>query len=272
MYPKLLQIGPISIYSFGLMVALAFITANYLFTSEMKRKSVRDAESISSSVTLLALIGGLLGAKVFHLLENPSFFIDDPIGAIISGEGLTFYGGLIMAIVFIMYFVKKKKIPFLQVADAAAPSLMIAYGIGRIGCQLAGDGDYGIPTDSPFAMTYPDGMVSTLASRNSELVAYYQQIFPGRSIPYDIPVHPAPVYETLTAFAFFGILWLLRKKDFATGQLFGVYLILAGIERFFVEFIRINPLYMGLSQAQWISIVLAIIGAYLYQTKKSATI
>lgn len=88
---------------------------------------------------------------------------------------------------------------------------MIAYGIGRVGCQLAGDGDYGIPTDSAFAMTFPNGMVSTLASRNRELVEYYQIIFPGRPIPDDIPVHPAPVYETLIALVFFSILWSMRK-------------------------------------------------------------
>jgi prolipoprotein diacylglyceryltransferase len=97
-----------------------------------------------------------------------------------------------------------------------------------------------------FGMSYPEGMVSTLSARNTELVGYFQQLFPGRPIPEDIIVHPTPVYETLTAFLFFGILWILRKKDFGMGQLFGVYLILAGIERFFVEFLRMNPTISGI--------------------------
>ena len=109
-------------------------------------------------------------------------------------------------------------------------------------------------------MTFPNGMVSTLASKNRELVEYYQNIFPGRPIPDDIPVHPAPLYETVIALVFFSILWSMRKNIRIDGNLFGIYLILAGIERFCVEFIRINPLYAGLSQAQWISIGLIIFG------------
>ncbi len=270
MYPILFHLGPLTIYSFGLMVATAFLTANWLLNAELKRKAFPQHEQLGSSITLLALIGGIFGAKLFHLLENPSFFFADPIGSLFSGEGLTFFGGLITSIVMIMIYLKKKNIPFLGVADAAGPSLMIAYGIGRIGCQLAGDGDYGIPTDHSFGMSYPEGMVSTLSARNPELVGYFQQLFPGRPIPEDIIVHPTPVYETLTAFVFFGILWVLRKKDFAMGQLFGVYLILAGIERFFVEFLRMNPLYIGLSQAQWISVALAITGTILFLSRKKS--
>jgi phosphatidylglycerol:prolipoprotein diacylglycerol transferase len=263
MYPVLLKLGPITIYSFGLMVALAFIIANSLFIREMRRRKLPDADTLSSNVTLLALIGGILGAKTFHLLENPAQLMRDPMGAILSGEGLTFFGGLLMAIGMIMLYLRRKHIPFLHVADAASPSLMIAYGIGRIGCQLAGDGDYGLPTDLPWAMSYPNGMVSTLAARNPELVEYFRMIFPGRPVPEDIMVHPAPVYETLTAFAFFAILWKLRTQPRGMGWIFGVYLILAGIERFFVEFIRINPLYMGLSQAQWIALALIVGGLLL---------
>jgi len=270
MYPTLLHIGPLTIYSFGLMVALAFLTANWLLNAELKRRAFPQAEQLGSSITLLALIGGIFGAKLFHLIENPSYFFEDPIGSLFSGEGLTFYGGLITSIVMILMYLRKKQTSFLSVADAAAPSLMIAYGIGRIGCQLAGDGDYGIPTDHPFGMSYPEGMVSTLSARNTELVQYFQQLFPGRPIPEDIVVHPTPVYETLIAFTFFAILWVFRKKPHAVGNVFALYLILAGIERFSVEFLRMNPLYFGLSQAQWISIVLAGIGALILLRKKTA--
>lgn len=269
MYPTLLHIGPLTIYSFGLMVAIAFLTANSLLNAELKRKAYPNAEQLGSSITLLALLGGIFGAKLFHLLENPSYFFEDPIGSLFSGEGLTFYGGLITSIVMILVYLRTKQTPFLGIADAASPSLMIAYGIGRIGCQLAGDGDYGIPTDHAFGMSYPDGMVSTLSARNTELVRYFQELFPGRPIPEDIIVHPTPVYETLIAFLFFGILWRFRTKQLGMGQLFGMYLILAGIERFLIEFLRMNPLYMGLSQAQWISITLGMIGSIIFIRNKN---
>ncbi len=261
MYPEIGKIGPIPIHSFGLMVAIAFLTANYLFTKEVKRRGYGD--DVASVVTFLAFIGGLVGAKLFHLIENFGEFLNNPSEAIFNPGGLTFYGGLILSIVLIYIYTRRKKLSFLVLADAAAPSLILAYGIGRIGCQLAGDGDYGIPTDLPWAMGYPNGYVSTLSARNLELVEYFKQIFPGRAIPTDIKVHPAPVYETLIAVVCFFILWKLRKRPAMAGWLFGVYLIFAGLERLTVEFIRINPLYVGLSQAQWISIILIIIGGFM---------
>lgn len=241
MYPKLFEIGPVVVNSFGAMVAIAFLTANYLFTRELRRKQLSNADAVASTVTLLALGGGILGAKLFHLAENYHDVMADPAGQIFSGAGLTFYGGLLVAIASIIFYARRKKIRFLVLADAAAPALMLAYGIGRIGCQLAGDGDYGIPTNLPWGMAYPNGLVPT-----NEIV------------------HPAPVYETLASVAAFFILWTLRKKYPQTGAVFGIYLVLAGIERLLVEFIRINPLYFGLSQAQWISIALIIYGVWLF--------
>ncbi|GAB1429553.1 prolipoprotein diacylglyceryl transferase [Ignavibacteria bacterium] len=241
MYPILFEIGPIVVNSFGAMVAIAFLIANYLFTHELRRKQLPNADAVASTVTLLALGGGILGAKLFHLAENYRDMMADPAGQIFSGAGLTFYGGLLVAIAAIVYYARRKNIQFLVLADAAAPALILAYGIGRIGCQLAGDGDYGIPTDLPWGMAYPNGLVPT-----NEIV------------------HPAPVYETLASVVAFLMLWLLRKKYSRIGDIFGLYLILAGIERLLVEFIRINPLYFGLSQAQWISIAMIIFGAWLF--------
>ncbi|MBK9248435.1 MAG: prolipoprotein diacylglyceryl transferase [Ignavibacteria bacterium] len=183
--------------------------------------------------------------------------------AIFNPGGLTFYGGLLLSILMIYIYARRKHINFLTLADAAAPSLILAYGIGRIGCQLAGDGDYGIPTNLPWAMGYPEGYVSTLAAKNPELVTYFKQIFPGQPVPIDIPVHPAPVYETLIALFCFGLLWKFRTRPSQAGWLFGMYLILAGLERLGIEFIRINPLYAGLSQAQWISICMILLGSVM---------
>lgn len=267
MYPVLFELGPIKIYSFGLMMGLAFIAANYLLVSEFKRRRMPD--EMAGTVTLIALVAGVAGSKLFSVFENWDRFVVDPAGELFSASGLTFYGGLILAALGIWLYVRSKKVPFLRVADAAAPSLIIAYGIGRIGCQLSGDGDYGIPTDVSWAMTYPKGTVSTLAKENPGLVEQFRQIFPDQPVPADIPVHPAPVYETLAAIAIFALLWALRKRPMAVGMLFSIYLVLAGIERLLVEFIRLNPLYFGLSQAQWISIGMIVLGSMMYWTLRN---
>lgn len=264
MYPILFKFGPIKIYSFGLMMGLAFIVANYLLVSEFKRR--RLPEQAPATVTLIALVAGVVGSKLFSVVENWDRFVRDPAAELFSASGLTFYGGLILATFCIWLYIRSKRIPFLTVADAASPSLIIAYGIGRIGCQLSGDGDYGIPTDLPWAMGYPRGTVSTLASENAGLRQQFIDIFPGQAVPVDILVHPAPVYETLAALAIFAFLWWFRKRKLPAGMMFGAYLILAGIERLLVEFIRLNPLYMGLSQAQWISIAMIVGGAMLCWT------
>jgi phosphatidylglycerol:prolipoprotein diacylglycerol transferase len=266
-YPVLFELGPIKIYSFGLMMGLAFIAANYLLVSEFKRRRMPD--EMAGTITLIALIAGVVGSKLFSVFENWDRFMADPSGELFSASGLTFYGGLILATLSIWLYVRSKGVPFLRVADAASPSLILAYGIGRIGCQLSGDGDYGIPTDVPWAMTYPNGTVSTLAKENPGLVEQFRQIFPDRPVPADIPVHPAPVYETLAALAAFALLWALRKRPMAAGMLFSIYLVLAGTERLLVEFIRLNPLYVGLSQAQWISIGMIVLGAMMFWTLRN---
>lgn len=250
------------------MMALSFIVANYFFAKEMKKLGYAD--EIASTVTLISLIAGVAGSKLFHLLENPSEFMANPIGAIFNGGGLTFYGGLIVAIIGNAVYAKMKKIPFLLLADATAPSLILAYGIGRIGCQLAGDGDYGIPSTLPWAMGYPNGTVPTLSSVNIPLANTYKSMFPGVPVPTDILVHPTPVYETLACFAIFGLLWKIRRYDRGLGYIFSMYLIFQGIERFSVEFLRLNELYSGLSQAQWISLGLIAFGIYLFTKQKKS--
>lgn len=261
MIPVLFEIGPIKIYSFGLMMGIAFIVANLLLVREFRRKGMPPEKA--GTITLIALVGGVVGSKLFSVFENWDQFVQDPTGELFSAAGLTFYGGLILATLLIFLYVRNQKLGFLRVADAAAPSLIIAYGIGRIGCQLAGDGDYGIPTDVPWGMTYPKGTVPTLAAENPQLVELWHRIFPGRDVPVDIPVHPTPVYETLAALAIFAFLWAIRKRPMAAGMLFSIYLTLAGVERLLVEFLRLNPEYGTLSQAQWISIGMILLGGYM---------
>lgn len=261
----------IPIYSFGVMVALAYLTASYLLTYGMRKRAIPNAEAISSNITFLALIGGIGGAKLFHILENFEEFMIDPKGTLLSGAGLTFLGGFILAITLIYIYIRVKKVSFFSIADAATLSLTAGYGIGRIGCQLSGDGDYGIPTALPWAMSYSKGIVSTLSAKNPDLVEQFRTIFPGKPIPEDILVHPAPIYETLSMLIVFIILWKLQSKQKQAGWLFGVYLVFAGIERLSIEFIRLNDLYFGLSQAQWISIGLIISGLIVIRYRGLAT-
>ncbi len=272
MHPVLIQIGPITIYSFGAMVALAFLTAYWISVAEFRRRGLPKPKDLASSLLFWAFIGGLAGAKLFHLLEHPEEFLADPLGAVFSPAGLTFHGGFIVAAIAFILVLRRRRIPIRRVADAIAPALILAYGIGRIGCHLAGDGDYGIPTDVPWAVTYPKGTVPTLARLNPELRRKYEELFPGRPVPDDIPVHPTPIYEFLASVAIFAFLWQLRRKIHPEGRLFALYLTLAGIERFLVEFIRLNPTYWGLSQAQWVSLVAIGVGVFLwFQRQRSNT-
>mgnify|MGYP001187746203 CR=1 FL=1 len=266
MIPELFKIGPFTVYSYGLMLGIAFITASYLLSTEYKRKNLTD--SFASEVTLLAIIFGIVGSKLFHLFENWDDFLADPVGSAFNPGGLTFYGGLIVATIAVYIYSRRKKVPFLYLADGLAPSLAIAYGIGRIGCHLSGDGDYGIPTNLPWGTNYENGVVKPSSMFHGSEIA---ESFPNGIVPDNTPLHPTPIYEFLVALLIFYVLWRFRKKDWADGRLFALYLILSGIARFLVEFIRLNPRYLfGLSEAQIISILLILIGtAYTYYCIKN---
>jgi phosphatidylglycerol---prolipoprotein diacylglyceryl transferase len=246
MYPEILKVGPVTIYSYGLMLGMAFIVASYLFTVELKRVNLNP--NIATEVTLISLVAGIVGAKLFHVLENWSEFIDNPVMAL-SPAGLTWYGGFLLALLFIFLYIKKKKIPFLTIADLNSPGLALGYGIARIGCHLSGDGDYGIVSNLPWAYSYLHGTVPT---------------------PPGVLVHPTPIYELIAGIIMFVFLWSIRKKMKKVGELFMIYLILTSISRFLVETIRINPrIIFNLSEAQLISVILCIIGiAGIYFLKK----
>lgn len=256
MMPRLFQIGPFTVYSYGLMLGIAFIVASYILTKELERRKMDP--NLGTEVTLYAIIFGLLGSKIFYVIENWDVFISNPVGEFFSPGGLTFYGGFLLAALAIFITIKRKKIPFLVIADAVSPSLAVAYGIGRIGCHLAGDGDYGIPTSLPWGTNYENGTVPpSYAFRGTEIASHY----PNGIVPDNTPLHPAPLYEFLMAMIIFGILWSIRKKQWPDGKLFMFYLVMTGSARLLVEFIRINPRYLfGLSEAQLIAIVLITAG------------
>lgn len=258
MYPEIVSIGPFTVHSYGLMLGISFIVASWMLSKEFERRGVDSA--LATEVTLLAIVFGVLGSKLFHLFANPAEFRNDPVGALFSPGGLTFHGGLLLAMLAIFIRLRQKKIPFLFVADSVAPALALAYGIGRIGCHLAGDGDYGLPTDLPWGTNYENGIVKpSLMFLGSEVAKAY----PGGLVPDNTPLHPTPIYEFLMMVVLTGILYKLRTKDWPVGKLFSIYLIGAGLERFLIEFIRLNPrLFLGLSEAQLVALGLFFAGVW----------
>ncbi len=222
-------------------------------------------------IVIISAAGGFIGAKIFDNLENWDRFIQDPIGNLFSPSGLTFYGGLIVASLALWYYFHTKAISFIKVADAAAPPLMLAYGVGRIGCQVAGDGDWGILNthvnpykwlpDWLWSYDYPHNV-------NKEGIPITNCNWGDFCYHLSPPVYPTPLYEIIAALLIFAFLWSIRKKIKIPGRMFAIYLVLNGIERFFIEQIRVNTKYniFGFhpTQAELIAASLIIGGIILY--------
>jgi phosphatidylglycerol---prolipoprotein diacylglyceryl transferase len=265
-----LHLGPLTIPTFGLSVACAMLIAYFVLRADLARRGIADAKS-GEAETLVAspCLAGFIGAKLYHLLETPSEFFADPLGLIFSPFGFAWFGGLLAGFAtfaFVAWRIVKrsaaegKSISFLTILDAGSPAAALGYGIGRIGCLLSGDGDYGIPTSLPWGIAFPNGLVPTTAR-----------------------VHPTPIYELIVASAIAWILWRMgsratvvpsqRARDrearnsssASPGEVFAMYLILTGVARFLVEFIRINPRsFFGMSNAQAAAGLSALAGFALY--------
>ena len=220
-------------------------------------------------IVLQAALWGFIGAKIFHNLENLDDFAKDPFGSLISFSGLTFYGGLIIATIAIIIYVRRFKIRVIHFADAMAPTMLFAYAAGRIGCHISGDGDWGIPNFSPkpfswmpdwmWAYTYPHNVVNEGVAIPGCIGNYCNQL--------PLPVYPTTFYEVIGMFILFGIMWMLRRKITQPGILTGMYLIFAGSERFLIEKIRVNNRIHSLpfepTQAELISTFL-ILGGIIF--------
>lgn len=270
MYPRLFEIGPITVYSYGLMMAIGFIIASILLTRELKRKRLDGA--MGNTITMLAIVFGIVGSKLLFLIEEWQYFISDPISAF-SPAGLTWFGGFFLATFAIWIYSRKMKTPFAKICDAAAPALALGYGVARVGCHLAGDGDYGFPTDLPWGTVYAEGIFPPSAAFRDfpEIVERYGV---NGVVPDTLPLHPAPIYELLLGVALFLILWKFRRYNYPDGKLFMIYLVGAGAARLLVEFVRINPrVLFGLSEAQLISAALVLIGIFGlgYLSKRQAS-
>jgi phosphatidylglycerol:prolipoprotein diacylglycerol transferase len=230
-----IHIGPLDLKTFGICFAVGFL-ASGLIISRRFRELDRPPDW-SYEMVFAALIGGLVGSRLDYLIQNWDKVSDDLLGNILSGSGLVWFGGFVGGALAVVLWAWWRGFLGWQLFDLAAVPLAIGYAIGRVGCQLSGDGDYGIHSDLPWAMSYPDGTVPTTDT-----------------------VHPTPVYETLAMGLAGVVLWRLRDR-FAPGVLFGLYLIFAGVERFLVEFIRRNDeIVAGLTQPQLISLAMLALG------------
>jgi prolipoprotein diacylglyceryltransferase len=218
-----------------------------------------------STILVWAAITGFLGAKIFHNLEYLDDFVKDPIDALLSFSGLTFYGGLICGAAGVLYITNKNGIKPLHMLDVGGPGLMLAYSIGRMGCHLSGDGDWGIPNLAQKPSWLPDWLWSSTYPHNviNEGVPIKDCV--GRfcsELP--LPVYPTALYESIICLALFAFFWSIRKRIHAPGLLFSIYLILNGLERFTIELIRVNSKYhvagISFTQAELISSVLVLLG------------
>ena len=250
MYPVLIQIGPLPIYSLGVFWAVGALAALFILRLELKRISA-DPE-IATNVVFAGAIAGLFGARLLFIVEEWKNFIRAPFEFILSGAGFSWYGGFIAGALAAAWVFRKHKISLPIAADISAPALALGYGIGRIGCFLAGDATWGKVSDVPWAMAFPNAVAGW--------------VDPLTGMPYapGVRVHPTQLYELIQSLIVFAILWKLRKKPLPHGTIFSLYLILAGFMRFIVEFWRVNPIIaLGMTEYQWISAAIVLAGILL---------
>ncbi|HKW89461.1 MAG TPA: prolipoprotein diacylglyceryl transferase [Candidatus Acidoferrales bacterium] len=258
-----LHLGPVTLATYGLCVGIAMLVSYFVMARDFERRGITAPADLMVAVPCIA---GLIGAKLYHVLETPKELFADP-RLLISQYGFAWFGGFLGGLIAFVILARYYRAPLLEIFDAASPAAALGYGLGRIGCLLSGDGDYGIPTSLPWGMSFPNGTVPTTQR-----------------------VHPTPIYELIVAIFIFWWLWRsgarqvhgVAKSKGANGPampgsprgaVFGQYLVLTGLARYLVEFIRINPRsFFGMTNAQTASVVSVILGVALiwHLRRKSA--
>ena len=237
MHPEL-DLGPVTLQTFGIWFALAFLASGALVARRLTE--LGKPPDWAYEIIFSAMVGGLVGSRIDYLIQNYDDVSDDLLGNLFSGSGLVWFGGVVGGAIGVVLWARWRGFLEKRMLDTVAPGLALGYALGRVGCQLSGDGDYGEATDLPWGMAYPEGTVSTTEE-----------------------VHPTPVFETVAMGLVALVLWNLRDR-FAPGVLFGLYLVLAGIERLLIELIRRNDAVLaGLTAAQLISLAMIAGGAVL---------
>ncbi len=237
-----IHVGPLTLGTYGILLVTGLLVAAFILSKDLHRRAI---EADPYVIAIYPGIAGIIGSRLYSCLETPSEFFANPWPLLFSRSGFTWFGGLIGGFITLCFLARHYRIPLLRMFDIAAPAAALGYGVGRIGCLISGDGDYGTPTSLPWGMSFPHGLVPTTQR-----------------------VHPTPIYEFLIALVIFWVLWRLGARTLgserAIGKVFAVYLILTGVARFFIEFIRINPrVLFGLTNAQLASILCVLLGALL---------
>ena len=253
-HPTAFQLGPLELTGFGLAVLMAFVVSQMVCQRELWRRGHDREANAMPDVTLAALLGTLIGAKTYYVILT-----GDP-GAFLSRGGFVFWGGFIGSVLLCFLTIRYKKLIFARFADVAGIAIAAGYAVGRTGCWAVGD-DYGKPWSGAFAVRFPEGAPPSTAS---VMTNQFGATFPTGTAPDQvIAVHPTQLYETVMGFVMFLVLWRFRAHTHREGWLFGMYCILAGIERFIVEFFRAKDdrLIGGwMSTAQLIAIIVSLVG------------
>ncbi|MFQ5478274.1 MAG: prolipoprotein diacylglyceryl transferase [Candidatus Binatia bacterium] len=245
MYPELFSVGPLTVYSFGALMALGFYVGAVFSVGEYQRRG-GDGEAMWNFLVYV-FIAGLVSSRVLSVFNDLPGLFAHPLEALLSGSGFVWYGGLIGGTLTAWLLARRRGLELPKILECCSLGLAIGQGIGRLGCHVAGDGDWGTVTDLPWGVAYTRAIV-------------------GWPHAEGVVVHPTPLYEAAAYGTVFLVLYSIRKKDLPNGSMFSVYLILSSLARFLVEFVRVNPkIAMGLSQAQFIAIAL-FLGGLLWLT------
>lgn len=253
MFPTLFRIGHLTISTYGAVVALAFLAAGWAAARALRERG-RDGDE-AWALMVYALVGGFLGAKLYYVA------LQGDLGAFLSRSGFVWYGGLIGGALAVTWAVRRQGWPLAETADALAPALALGHGIGHIGCFFSGD-SYGLPSNLPWAIAFPRGAPpSTAGALRNEFGVALPEAIPDEAL---IAVHPAMLYSSAALLLIFAVLWALRRRPAPAGRLFGLYLVLTGVERFLVELVRAKDdrFLWGFTTAQAVAIV-ALLGGLL---------
>lgn len=266
MYPIIFEIGGFTVTSFGLMMFLSFLGGAWILSLQLDRRGLRP--ELAWDLLAWIALGGVLGAKLYYHALHWEAFAADPLGELASRAGLVWYGGLIGGVLAYHWQIKRRDLPLATMFDAAAPALGLAYAIGRMGCFLVGD-DYGIPTDSAVGVAFPRGAPPSTAGYFRSIGVEVDPSLPDSAV---LAVHPTQLYEVAGGLLMFVILWRVSSRRLRPGQLFGLFLILYGVERFLVEFVRAKSdrVLLGLSTSQLASLLALGVGVYLWSRAREA--
>jgi phosphatidylglycerol:prolipoprotein diacylglycerol transferase len=261
---------PLPMPMFGFFVLVALVVATVALRSELRRRfaagelldpdrhrpgspsSRTELDEFTTGFAAAMLLAGIAGAKLFSVLEDPGALVRDPVGRVFSSNGFNIIGGLVVATAVGVVMIRRKGLRVAPFLDAAAPALMLGYAVGRIGCQVSGDGDWGVAAD----LAAKPGWVPTWL---------WAQQYEGNVLGVTIPapgVYPTPIWETVMCLVLFAVLWALRRQPFRAGWLFSLYLVLAAVERLLIEPVRVNDVHgpLALSQAQYLSALFLVVG------------